>query len=215
MERRCTDEAIDAAILMKFATTVDPYSLSPRAYDPWAENECNYGTELISAWEQAGLEPSSKLRTQEKLWQGISDTAEIIHNALDDYGKPLTEEEAIAVVRHDMSINTIAHAAQLGEKSLRHTNHRQRTYNEHASDQGSFRYFRDVVTDPVYSRRFIIDGNIGAIIQNPAFDEGGEFRHPGYGCPFAHGETKRPKVFDSFVRWAGTLAVREYYANKK
>jgi hypothetical protein len=202
--RRKTEAAIDAFRLMRFVTTIDPFGLSTASEDRHDAIE--------SAWVEAGLEPKHELSTAIKLWQGIDDTSQIIRNALDDYTGNISEEAAIAVATHQITVDTIAYAAQLSEKALRREYWRQSQHNRYVSGEPGF--YDTAVKDPAYSRRFFIDDSIGAIIQNPAFDDSWESRHPFDGCPFAHGSKERPKIFDKFVKWAGTIAVREYYSNK-
>lgn len=204
-ERRRSEEAIDAARIMGFVAQINPYSLPPLL--------SNAEPAIITIYEEAGVIPDYGFATHIKLWQGLRDVVMVVHNAIDDHSEPLPEEDAIRIAGHDTSIDTIAYAAQLDEKGLTDKLHRQRNYIGYVSGKNPMQYLDEHDKDPRYVRRFIIDDEIGAIIQNSEYDDSWENHSPLYGCPFSHTTAKgeRPKVFDDFARFAGTLAVRDYY----
>lgn len=208
MNRLKTASAIDALKLLKFATTLDPHSIAD--IDPKSRN-----TYIRAAWERAGIQPNPDFATTRKLWQGMSDTHAIVRNALDDYQGDLIVDRTLAIVQHDASINTIAYAAQLDEGSLRSTNYDQLKYNLYRSGEIPDWKISDWIKNPENARRFIIDTAIGAIIQNPDFDDSWESHSGAHGCPFAYSSPERPKIFDNFARWAGIIAVRTYYDQQK
>jgi hypothetical protein len=209
MNRLKTESATDTLKLLKFATTLDPHSIAD------IDHRSRHGY-IEAAWQRAGIRPRPDYGTTEKLWQGLSDTNAIVHNALNDNTTDeITVDQALSIVQHDISVDTIAYAAQLGERSLRSTNHDQFEHNLFRNNELQSWQLNDSIKDPRNARRFIIDTTIGAIIQNPEFDDSWETRSGTRGCPFAYSNPERPKIFDNFTRWAGIIAVRTYYDQQK
>jgi len=207
MERKREPSAIDALVLLNFASTINPFHLAKLDY-------IDRHDFMEAAWLEAGIHPNSAYGTLIKLSQGLSDTNDIVKNAFDDHKLPIGRISALAIARHQTSIDTIAYAAQLGERTLSATNRDQYEHNRYVEGTYSKWQISDSVANPTFARRFIIDDSIGAIVQNHDFDDSWESRTGSRGCPFAYGDAERPKVFDKFTKWAATIAVLDYYRTK-